>query len=222
MSANGTKADVFEMLRPLWWLIVVAGILVTIVASGIWRDMVIPLAMVSVAVQILIYGRITARLVTGRTADSLQILKEHGLNYVVAQLLIIAPVFGLRLLMRQFQPSAFAFMLLSAAFSAGIAVVTIYVFPLVFRYRKSVGALVAGVAYLRSHFAPVAWAAGIAAFAILLHGVGVFVFWKLRVPWSFGVLLASGVVLTGALAVSFAAALGAVLEGSHHEPESNA
>jgi len=213
---------VFEALRPLWWLIVAVGIIVTIVASGIWRDMLIPLAIVSVAAQIVIYGRITAQLVNGRTSDSLQILKEHGLNVVVAKLLIIAPVFMVRLLMRQFEPSALAFILLSAACSAGIAVVTIYVLPVVFRYRKSVGAFVAGIAYLRNHFAPVAWAAGLAAVAILLHGVGGFVFLKFRVPWSFALLLASGVFLTSALAVSFTAALSAVLDGSHQVPESNA
>ena len=222
MRTDEAAANVIETLRPLRWLIVVVGVIVAIGASGIWRDMFIPLAIVSVAGQIVIYGRITARLVDGRTSDSLQILKEHGRNAVVAKLLIIAPVFVLRLLMTQFEPSALEFIFLSAVGSAAVAVATIYVLPVVFLYRKSLGAFVAGIAYLRNHFEPVAWAAAVVAVAILFHSVGGYVFWRFRVPWSFVVLLASGVLLTGGLAVAFSAALTVVLDGRRQVPENNA
>jgi hypothetical protein len=79
--------DSIQIISLYWPVILVVSIGLAIATSGVASPVKALVAIVFILILIIVYGRIVARMVPGRTTDSWGILKENGINYLIAGLI---------------------------------------------------------------------------------------------------------------------------------------
>ena len=212
MNWRQSLSHALSVVRPALPLIVLSGFGMAFVTGGVWGPWLVPIALACILIQIIVFGQITARLISGRTSESVGILKEHLLNYLMAGLVIGAPLLVLRWLLAKLAPSLIAYVFWRAIAQAAVAVITIYVLPLVFLERRSVPSVAAGISFVGRNFEPVGWVAGVIAIAHVLRGVAYLIHRISPSELSFVLILLAGLFVSISFALSFAAALSVVLE----------
>jgi hypothetical protein len=150
-------------------------------------------------------------------SSSWTILKENGLNYVIAIVIIGAPQIALRGLVGGQLDSLFMYGVFRTFLGSVFGVLTIYVLPIVFLRKSSLAAILAGVTYLSRNLAASSWIAGIVVITEVLSSAGTVVFRVEATPLSFVFAVVTAVVGTFLSFVAFAAALRILLESTEQE-----
>ncbi|RKZ11618.1 hypothetical protein DRQ50_13295 [bacterium] len=199
------------MVYSCWPLIIAAGIGLAIVTSGMSDVLLLPMGIATVSLHIIVYGRIISQAVPGRPATNWEILKEYSRHYLLTAVITGVVFLVPRLLVARLASSTGIYYPASIGVHAALSMLTIYVWPLVFLRRSSVGAILAGVSYLWSNLAASVWILVVVSVTQVLHGVGLLVFRTYLSGWSYAVLFSIGVVTAFLLFMSFAAALHTLL-----------
>jgi hypothetical protein len=211
MAVNSKARAALFAPYPHWPLIVAGGIGPTLMAATVSRELLAPAVIVAIMLQIVVFGRILSQVLPGRVSSFWGILREYGLSYVIAG--FIAGAVGVILLqvVVRIMPPRFPNVISGGAVHAAVAMVTIYVWPIVFLRRTSVAAILAGVSYLMDNIASSLWIAGIIVLGEVIQTVGQLVYLEYRTGWGFVIMLIAGVTFVYLMAVTYAAALHALL-----------
>jgi|GEM_PF-3271511 len=157
-----------------WGLLVAVGGGGAAVSYGFLQPHLVPrefvvAASLLVAVGVIIaLGRICSWLVSGRTTGSLEILRENGLNYLGAVIVIGLPLYVLRVFVVGQLMSGGWYQGFMTGLLVLADVLTVFVLPIVFLKRMSVRAIPTGVVFLLNNLSGSTW---IAVFAALASGV---------------------------------------------------
>ena len=200
------KAAVFAPY-PYWLLIVAVGVGPTILVAIVSRDFMILAGVATVLLKIFIFGRILSLVLPDRVSTFRGILREYGVCYFVAGILVGVVSFALLTAISSVTSPQLAYRLFGVVVRGLVAAVTIYVWPLVFLKRSSVAAILAGVSVLMRNLLSSLWIVGIVLIGQAFLAGGQLVYLDQRSGWSFAVMLLAGVVYIYLAAVSFAAAL---------------
>ena len=100
---------------------------------------------------IVVNGKITQRIEKKDEKGALHIVTENWRNYLIALIVIGAPVFLFNYLIKYASLSAETHILLKEAAKASMLVITIYVMPIVFIKRLGLMSVFAGISYFFSH-----------------------------------------------------------------------
>ncbi len=214
---KGLKESI-DAVSPFWPLVFCVGLGGVIGSNRIWQEFQVPVLIITLSVTILIYGRIISSMAPGSRSSSWTILKENGLNYVLAVAIIGAPQSALRVLVASQPVNQFEYVVFGTLISSVFGVLTIYALPIVFLKKSSLAAILAGVIYLSRNLAASIWIAGIVVITHVLAASGALVFRVETTPWSFALVLVTAVVGAFLFFVAFAAASRVLLNGA--EPES--
>jgi len=206
-----------DRVSPLWPLVLCVGLGGVIGSNRIWQEFQVPALIIILSTTILIYGRIVSSMAPGSRTSPWTILKENGLNYVIAVAIIGAPQAALRLLVTGQPVTLFEYVVFGTLISSVFGVLTIYALPIVFLKKSSLAAILAGVIYLSRNLATSIWIAGIVVITHVLAASGALVFRVETTPWSFVLVLVTAVVGAFLSFVAFAAALQVLLEGAEQE-----
>ena len=200
------KAAVFAPY-PYWLLIVAVGVGPTILVAIVSRDFMILAGVATVLLKIFIFGRILSLVLPDRVSTFRGILREYGVCYFVAGILVGVVSLALLTAISSVTSPQLAYRLFGVVVRGLVAAVTIYVWPLVFLKRSSVAAILAGVLVLMRNLLSSLWIVGIVMIGQAVLAVGQLVYFDQRSGWSFAVMLIAGVVYIYLAAVSFAEAL---------------
>lgn len=215
---NRGLRDSADAVWAFWPLVLCVGLGRVLGSTLIWEEFLVLEIFILLSITILIYGRIVSNIVPGTSSSSWEILKENGLNYVVAIAIIGAPQIALRIL----AGGNLNTLLLKVGFGTLIGsvfgVLTIYVLPIVFIKKSSLTAVLAGVVFLWKNLAASSWIAGVVVFTYVMAAAGAVVFRADRTPGSFVIILVTSVVGSYLNFVVFAAATRILLEGAEQEP----
>jgi hypothetical protein len=167
---------------------------------------------------IYMHGRIFCDLDIDRSENALQVLQKNWANYIVVSLILGVPQIAFRVIAHWLFDSWFLYVLFSTILGSAIGALTIYVVPIVFLKKRSLGAVLSGVVFLSRNLAVSRWIIGIVVFANVLGTVGTVLFRIETTPWSFVVALLSGVICLFSNYVAFAGALQVLIEGREQKP----
>ncbi len=200
-----------EVVVRFWPLIVAQGIGESIASYGIWRQLavpmfILPIVMFTVAVVIVLYGRIVASVLPGQSSDRWAILQKYGLCYLVAMLAIGTPELLFKVLARQSNMAGSTFWAISGSIHAAMSLLTIYSLPIVFLKRAHVPAVLAGVGFLMAHIWQSRWILGVVVLALVIHGGGVIAIWKWPSAQTYILVTSIGVLTAILHSVSFLSA----------------
>ena len=209
--------DSIEAVAPYWPLVFCVGLGGVIGSNRIWQEFLVLDLIITLSITIIIYGRIVSNLAPGSSSSSWTILKENGLNYVIAVAIIGVPQIALRVLAAGLLDTLFVYVVFGTLISSVFGVLTIYALPIVFLRKSSLAAILAGVIYLSKNLAASSWIAGVVVFTNVLAAAGAWVFRVEATPWSFAFVLVTAVVGAFLSFVAFAAALRILFEGAVRE-----
>jgi len=210
--------DAIDAVNPFWPLVICVGFGGVIASNRIWQEFLVLDLIITLSITILVYGRIVFYMAPGSSSSSWTILKENGLNYVIAIAIIGSPQIALRVLLAGHLNTLFMYVVFGTLISSVFGVLTIYALPIVFLKNSSLAAILAGVTYLSRNLAASSWIAGIVVITHVLAAAGALVFRVEATPWSFVFVLATAVVGAFLSFVAFAAALRILLESAEQEP----
>lgn len=196
---------------PHWPLIVACGIGPAAVVAVVSRGLMVPVGIVAVMLQIVIFGRIQAQALPEKASGFGAILKEYSLSYLTTIFLVAVVGLVLTIAISRLIYSPLPKILVNGPVKGVLAIFTIYVWPLVFLRRSSVAAILAGVLFLVRNFASSMWILGVVATGQVINLGGQVLYIEYKSGWSFGLLLVTSVTFVYLGAVSFAAALHTLL-----------
>ena len=211
-----------DVVWPFWPLVFCVGLGGVIGSNRIWQEFQFLAVFITLSITILIYGRIIAKMAPGISSSSWAILKENGLNYVIAVAIIGAPQVVLRILVAGQLDTLFVYVVFGTLVSSLFGVLTIYALPIVFLKKSSLAAIIAGVAFLSKNLAASSWIAGVVVVTHVLTAAGALVFRVEATPWSFAIILVAAVVGAFLSFVAFSAASRILLEGGEQESDFHA
>jgi hypothetical protein len=196
---------------PFWRLVAATGLASLIVSAGMAGELLIPAAVLAVVLKIVVYGRLLAQVRPERPTAVWDILKEYALPYLVTVVLLGVVAVLARIIVARLATGPAPALWSSVVIGACLAAVTVFVAPLVFLQRASLGAILSGVTFLFRNAHESLWIVGLA-----VAGQALDVAWALTFPESpTGWHYALGVVLCVARAyllfATYAAALHMVL-----------
>jgi hypothetical protein len=187
------------------WILAAVAVSVT-VSAGVWKEFLFVGVPLTIAIMIILYGRIAGGLVPDGTAGTWKILQDNWLNYLVAVVIIGLPERIMLLLVASRFHSLVGYVVLATAFGAGFGILTIYALPIVFIRKSRLAAILAGIVFLFRNPAASSWIAAVVVVTQILAVAGVTVFRVATAPWSFALVLLTGVVVTFLSLVTFAGA----------------
>ncbi len=181
---NRSIQDALIFVSSFWQAIIAVSIAQVILISGLPGPVRALFGIASILIFAIVYGRMVARMVPGRTVDSWGILKEHGVNYLITGLILGVPILALRLWATSLAPSFFSSFVLSIGLKIAVATLTVYVWPLVFLNRASLSSVVTGIVFLSRNLVASAWIVGVTFAAQLLHMGGWLALRAQSSPWT--------------------------------------
>jgi len=200
-----------------WPLIVAAAVGPVLLGTTVSRELLAPAILVSVLLQVVVYGRILAQVRQGGTSAAWAIVREHGIDYLVASVLVGAVALVLSLGLSRLLPAQISDKVVVWIVQTVVAAVAIYVWPIVFLRRASIAAIPAGLTILARNLSGSWWIVGLVVTANVIRFAGRWVLVESGDGWSFAVLLFSGVAFIYLGAASFAGALHALVGNSDRE-----
>ena len=206
--------DSIDAVNPFWPLVFCVGLGGVIGSNRIWQEFLVLDLIITLSITILVYGRIVLNMAPGSSSNSWTILKENGLNYVIAVVIIGSPQIALRVLVAGQPVTLFMYVFFGTLLGSVFGVLTIYVLPIVFLKKSSLAAILAGVTFLSRNLAASSWIAGVVVITHVLTAAGALVFRVEATPWSFVIVLVTAVAGAFLSFVAFAAALRILLKGA--------
>ena len=70
--------EALQVVAPDWPAVLATGVGLAVTASGLWRELLWPFGLMTIALLIIVYGRIIARLVPGSPTRSAANIKTNG------------------------------------------------------------------------------------------------------------------------------------------------
>jgi len=126
---------------PYWPLILAVGAGPTVLAASISRELLTPALIVCLFLQIVIFGRILSQVLPDKVSTFWGVLREYGLNYLIAGVLVGVVAFAMLMVISSVLSPHLPYRLISGVVKGVLAAITIYVWPLVFLKRSSVAAI---------------------------------------------------------------------------------
>jgi len=189
-----------------WPLIIFISALRMVALSGLEMGLTLLAFVLGVVLTILVYGRLVAHLDPDRSPAVLTILQENGIHYLVAMVIIGIPGGAAGLLLRGLDAPLILYVVLSGLVNAAVAVLTLYVLPVVFLHRAGVAAVLAGVSAFLSHAAASAGIAVVVVAAHVVTRVGALLVLSHPSSWTGAAALGAAAVALYLLFVAFTAA----------------
>ena len=175
------------------------------ILDGIWAYISLLGAIIAILLEMVIYGRITAKLLEKELPNTLFIIRENWKNYLIVSLLIVLPAIAAHVLFGVNKLGIFGYYLEQLS-RAVIAILTIYVFPIVFLKQEGIIAIPSGIAYLFSSMRISLWILIIVSFAFILGASRFFIMNLIKMPLAIIAVICIGIVMSYMLFISFAAA----------------
>jgi len=188
------------------WIAAV-GLLQGLVSGSLYLEITGPLAILSIPVGIVLYGRILGRLVPGETMAARSILVTHGFNWLAVMVIVGLPLIVLRALLQAAGTTLAAWITLSVLLQAAVAILAMYALPLALLHRKSLAAVVGGVAFLGRNPRESAWIAWILLATVTAGSLGIILF---RLSPSGGTFAVTVVAQVGSGLLGYTAFAGAL------------
>jgi hypothetical protein len=180
--------------------------------AGLYPEITVPLLLASLPVTIVLYGRVLARLVPSEPRGAGAILGLHAFDWLVVTVLVAVPLLAVRLLLVTLRAPVAVWFGAGIMAKAAVWTATMYAMPLAFLARRSLAALVGGIAFLRRHRAESRWIAWTILAIAATATAGSWLYRLDTAPWSFTLAVVAGVA-TGLLNfMVFAGALGNLVE----------
>lgn len=170
------------------------------------EEILLVVALVSFVLVIITYGRISSSLVSGKATNSLKILREHGSNYLIVVILTGLPVLLFRAFVANRLSSSGVSLGLVTALYVLLAVLTVYIRPIVFLKKTNVSAIPAGVLVLFRNLSGSKWIVLIAALSTVPHSAEKLLFRTGAQSWNITFFVCFGVLSAFCTFLSFAAA----------------
>ncbi len=207
-----------DIVEPYWHWITFLGVAGVFGSNRFWPEFSILMLLAIFVTTIYLYGRVFCDLDKNRTEKAMQVLHENWVNYLVVTVILGAPQVAFRVAAAWRFDSWFLYVLFSTILGSVLGALTIYVLPIVFLKKRSLGAVFSGVVYLSRNLAVSRWIIGIVVVANVLGTVGAVLFRIETTPWSFVLALFAGVFGFFSAYVAFAGALQVLHEGGKQEP----
>ncbi len=128
-------------------LVILTGVCAIQIFSGIMTYVSLAGLALSFFLRIVIYGRILAYIQGANSPPSVEIIKGNTINYIIVSVLISIPIFFFSQLEELIPLSAESLLLVKEGIKTTIAVVTIYVVPVVFIKNQGFMAVMVGMSY---------------------------------------------------------------------------
>jgi hypothetical protein len=202
-----------NIVAPYWPWIIFLGVLGVFGSNRFWPEFSIPVFLGVFVGTIYLYGRVACDLLKKPTEKAAQILHENWVNYLVVTLLLGVPQVAFRVVFAGWLDSWFLYVLFSTVLGSALSGLTIYVLPIVFLKKSSLGAVLAGVVFLGQNLSDSRWIIGIVVVANVLATAGSMLFKLEATPWSFVLALFAGLLGFYGAYVAFAGALQVLIEG---------
>lgn len=199
--------DSWAVVAPDAGWIALVSVVQVMGALGIYPEITVPLFLVSIPVTVVLYGRVLARCAPGETNRVVEILMAHWLNWLVVSILVGLPILLVRLLLVALHPSSLVGLPLMVLVRAAVSVLTMYALPFAFLSRRSLSAVIGGLAFLRGNRSDSVWIAWLILFMVLFGSTARLLFGLTMSGGTFTLAVVAAVV-TGLLGfTAFAGAL---------------
>jgi len=186
-------------------LIIIIGICGTTIAGGNWTAFSLITFILGFILGIVLYGRMLETILKKEKESIKNILRKNGLNYFVVTIVLIIPVIIIRSITQAYIDGWTSYFIVELARTA-VAVITIYVVPIVFLKKTNILSIPAGVAYLLSHLQRSKELILITIAAFLVGSIRIFIVLNIELIIAIPVIILIGVGVTYLLYVVFAGA----------------
>lgn len=133
------------------WLVVLAGVLVTTRSPLLGWPAVLISIVAFFLLQLIVYGRIADTVSDRSPSGALDQIRSHWVNFLIVAIIVALPIFFAKILVSKLTTSASLAVYLPFAINAAVAVLTLYVLPIVFARKLGILSIAAGILFLLSH-----------------------------------------------------------------------